>query len=151
MGPGGPARAHVDDAATAPAGHDARRRLRHDEVPGEVHVDDASPPRLVGLEEVQHRTGEAGVVDQHVDPAVGGHDGVDHGVHLRAVGNVGGGGHGGATRIADRLDDLVDRAGVDVVDRHLRSDAGEPLGDGPADASSGTGHDDDLAGNDSCT
>ena len=103
------------------------------------------PPRLVGLEEVQHRAGEPGVVDQHVDPAVGRHDGVDHGVHLRAVGDIGRGRHGGAARLVNRLHDLVDETGVDVVDRHLRAGAGEPLGDGPADASSGTGHDDDLA------
>ena len=55
------------------------------EVTSEVHIDDSTPPCFVGLEEVQHRAHDAGVVHENVDASVFGHQGVEHRGDLVAV------------------------------------------------------------------
>ena len=86
------------------------------EMAGEVHVDDPPPPCLVGIEEMKHWRNESGVVDEHIDGAVGGHHGVEHGGDLFAIGHVGGCGHRRAPGIDDAVRDGAGRGIVDVVD-----------------------------------
>ncbi|GIS99806.1 MAG: hypothetical protein CM1200mP26_15190 [Acidimicrobiales bacterium] len=94
MGPGGTARRHVDDDAVAGRGHDPGRPVGAQKMAGQVHVDDAAPPGLVGLEEVEHRADHAGIVDEYVDGVPRFDDGVEHGAHLDGVGHVGRGADG---------------------------------------------------------
>ena len=104
---------------------------RADENPFEIHVDDSVERGVVHLRDhlavlpldelgVAH---DAGVVDQHVDAAVPGHD-------LRGRG----------------IDDVRfgDVDGRDVPDHDFRAFTLEGLGGGPADAGGTTGDDDDF-------
>ena len=118
--------------------------MRAEEVAGQVHVDDATPPGFVGLEEVEHGADDAGVVDQHVHRAEGLQRGVEHGGDLAAVGHVGDGADGRASGIGDGRHGGVDPLGIDVVDRHAGACTCEAFGDGLPYALAGAGNDDDL-------
>ena len=103
-------------------------------------------PLLVGnlFGAADHREA-AGVVDEDVDPAPAGEDGV-HGA--RDVGghrHVAAEGQGVGALAAELLDEAVERGRIHVQPGQLRALPREGAGDGGTDALSGVGDDHDLA------
>jgi hypothetical protein len=137
-------RPHVDDVAATLFGHDAGDRVRHNEVTGQVHVNNAAPPSFVGFEEVQHWTNQASVVDQYIDASVFGHDRVDHRPNSGAVGDIGNSRHRCSAGCVDGVDNLVCTVIADVVYYYLGANTSEPFADCSADTACAASDDDDL-------
>ena len=103
-------------------------------------------PRLVRLEEVQHRTDDPGVVDQHVDCGASVADLGDHGVDLCGVGYVCHDTHHIAAVGTDLTDSGIDPVAVHIVERDSGSGLGETLRNGPTNPGAGTSDQNHLAG-----
>ena len=82
-------RRHADDRARLLLLHGRDRRLAHVERAAQVHVEDGVVVLRADAEELD-RLGDAGVVDQHVDPAELGHHLLDRRLAGRLVGDVAG-------------------------------------------------------------
>ena len=126
--PGGGEAEHRGDVDDARAGlHHPAARLGHPVAAVEVDVDDL--PELLGrLAGGRDGGADAGVVDQHVDPAELRHRRVDQRLALCRVGDVGGHGEHPAAGGPDQLGgllELVDAAGA-------QDHVGAGLGQAPA-------------------
>src|SRR5690606_25993744 len=105
----------------------------------QMHVDYLLP--VGGRHLVDHRrAGHAGVIDQRVDPAEGGHAGVHGPLREGGVGHVAGQRH--TTLGAQRGAQPGQRLGVQVDRHHAAAQVGDGGGQGPSDALPGPGHDD---------
>ncbi len=83
------------------------------------------------------------VVDQHVDAAGLGNDGVDESRHGRRVGQIAG--HEGVRPAGQGGQRRLGRGPVAmIVDGHARAVLGEELSDGPADAARRAGDENNL-------
>ena len=139
------ARGDVDHAAPLSFHHGGQGR------PGAVvgafqdGVDHGVPVRFRHLEQVLV-AGEAGVVDQDVDAAVGARCLVGHGPHLAVVADVQHGADGLEAGFLQAGDSLAHGVGVDVGDHDARAFARQRQGRGVADAAAGSGDDGDFAG-----
>jgi hypothetical protein len=109
------------------------------------HVDVDHVPPLVEPSGVQTRERhDARVRDEHVEPAVLSHDGVDHvTVDVRAR-DVEVDGLRGPARCRDALDQLVEPLTTPRADDHVVPVRGEPLSRGGADPAARAGDEDDL-------
>src|SRR5262249_1031467 len=85
-----------------------------------------------------------GVVDQDVDASAGADHGPDHPHDLVLVADIDGNGQRVSARRSDGAGCRLRRFLIDLRDHHTGPLGGEGLGDGQADAVSGTGDDRDL-------
>lgn len=127
----------VDDGALALGAHIGDRRLAAEEHGGQVGLLHPPPGLQAGVQDgVVVRRGDPRVVERDVDRTVGVERGLEEGVHLLGVGDVGTdeepGGLGG-----DGLAALLVHIGADDV----RALGGQPPGGGQADAAAGSGDD----------
>ncbi|MHC2293802.1 hypothetical protein ACVIJW_009672 [Bradyrhizobium barranii subsp. barranii] len=100
-------------------GHVRQRRRDAVEHALDVDVDHAVP--LIDLQPFEQRLRhQAGIVEHHVDAAVGLHTRVHQGLHLRAVGNVGPDGQ----RLAATRRDLVHERGKAIGAPRTEHDRG---------------------------
>ena len=125
------------------ADHLLRDGLQTEEGAALVDVDDAIPV-LHG--EIEHRFGlhHAGVVDQHVDPAVGCHDISDHALHRFDVGDVDNVGQRLPAGCFDFDTRCASRVGIVVGYHHRRAFARKPQRYALANSLACTGDDGDL-------
>ena len=93
----------------------------------------------------RHRGADAGVVDQHVDPAELRHRRVDERLALVGVGDVGGHGEHPAAGVADQLGGLLEAVGPAGAEHHVGAGLGQPLRERDPEAAGGAGDDRDLA------
>ena len=135
-------RADVDDRG--PGLHHPAAGLGHPVAAVEVDVDDRAEllGRLVGG---RHRGADAGVVDQHVDPAELRHRRVDERLALVGVGDVGGHGEHLAAGVPDQLRGLLEAVGPPGAEHHVGPGLGQPLRERDAEPAGGAGDDGDLA------
>jgi hypothetical protein len=137
-------RTHVEHAAAAAGGdHGAHGRAGGEE--GAVHVDGHQALPVFVLEVDQRADDlDAGIADQHVEPAPSGHGGGHAGIDLRFVGDVHHHGHGGAASGVDF--GRCGQAGVEreVGDADLGAFAGKLQRDFFANAAGGAGDQGDF-------
>ena len=99
--------------------------------------------RLLG--EVAGETDDAGVVERHVQPTIGGDGALDHGGGLRLVRHIAGDADRLATGRGQRIGRGVEGVGVDVGKHDRGARLSERLRGGQPDARTGTGDQGDLA------
>jgi hypothetical protein len=135
-------RGHVDDGAAA-VGHHRRELVAHAEEDAvEVDRQDLAPALDRVLAGWHLVSADAGVVHGDVQPAVVGHDALDHRPHLTLVGHVGGDRGGPAPGLpGDPLGGLLG----DVGDDYGGPPAPERVHAGLADPSPASGDEGDLA------
>ncbi len=130
----------VDDHAGALRGHQPQRRPGAAEGAVQRHVEHLGP-LLVGHVDDGGGAAEAGVVDEHVDPAVSLDRAGEQRLHLLFDRHVA----GHREHVAERRSRLAEPALVPVGHDDRRALLDSPSGGGEADARAGRrGHDDDL-------
>src|SRR5438552_9928180 len=138
-------RRDVDDAAVALLQHGPQRRPRAVEGAAEVRVEDLVPLlRLHAQEQVV--PGHAGVVDQVVEPALGGHDRLDGRGRGGPVAHVERESRSLPPRLRDLLHGLGQPGPVPRAEVDVRALAGQRPGDGPPDAAGSARDERDAAG-----
>jgi hypothetical protein len=103
----------------------------------------------LGIREFEQRlaVARADIVDQHVESTVLCRDRRKGGVQRGGIGDVEGRGlDAAATRLADARSRRGEAGRIAAVDDDVTAGAGERLGDLEAEATPGSGHQDDLAG-----
>jgi hypothetical protein len=133
-------RRDVHDRAAAARDHLAGDALEAEEHALAVDAHDAVPVRLGEVHDVRP-PGDAGVVDEHVDPAEGGGDLADHPVDAGQVADVGGDRQAPPAPGRDAGGGLLGGGPVDVGDCHVRAGIGERQRRGVADPLAGAGDD----------
>ena len=121
-----------EDAARARRAHGAQGGAGRDHRPAQVHVEGGRPVLVgdLGQGGVAH---DAGVVDEHVEPAPLRHDGVHRALDGGRVGHVGGDAEGVAARASDRVGGGFDSRRVAVDQGHAGARLGQGDGGGGAD------------------
>jgi hypothetical protein len=114
-----------------------------------VDIHDRVPVGLGNVEQV-HRAVEAGVVEEHVQPASVADERVERRGHLAAVTHVRGQGERGSPLGLDLALNALGGLDVEVQHPDRRTFTGESNGEGPAQATAGTGEDDGGARDASC-
>ena len=131
-------RGDVDDGAAAGVAHQRRRGLRAQERAGEIDRQHARPV-LVGDVEDRLEDGDAGIVDQRVEPAEFLRDGVEGAGHALRVGDVAGRCARVTSGLAERRERALQVLAVDVEQRHAPALGEKALGGGEPDAARGAG------------
>ena len=137
---------HVDDRSSARGQHGRHRGAAPEPHPFQVDLHDQLPCGQGGVQHSSVVVGEdPGVVDEHVDAAVGVDGVVDHGGDLIFVGHVDSDGGGHAAIFGDGLSHRSRLVGPDVGHHHPSSFGGEQFGRHLSDAAPTSRHDRHLA------
>src|SRR5690606_28390572 len=134
--------ADVDDAAEAALHHGPGGSAAGDEGALEVHADDLVE-LLIAHAHQQVVAGDAGVVDEDVEPAVLGGDLFDRRAEGGAVADINGRDTRGSSCGLDGGLEVVERGFGAADEHHVAAIRGETLGDAAADAAAGSGDDGD--------
>jgi len=120
--------------------HAAERLAAAVERAEQVDFDDPAPRRRIALPAVRARAVDAGIVDQHVQPAPGRTDVIEHLRHLVWVADIGVERERVTALVPNLPGDSLRCFGVDdVVHGNLRPGIGQGQGDHLADAGIGAG------------
>jgi hypothetical protein len=132
----------VDDLAAFPLGkHRADRLLHADQHAERVDIGNETPV-ILGYVEEGLGLGDARVVEDHVQAAMGLDRLIDHGAHAFALADIDRDADGGAAALADFGGGLAGGFFRQVGDGQSGAVGGEPSGDFGTDPAPGAGYDD---------